>query len=258
MTAPFLLKLVFQRIFKHIDIFLPMSSWCSQSLISDFLVGRERINVAYSPIDLSEWRPAEAKPRGKPRLLFVGNDFKRKGGPFLLDLFRGYLAEECTLTIISNDTGLSGNSPGVGIETIRGIDHCNVDVLREIYRKSDLFVFPTRRDQFPQVIGEAMASGLGVVASDVGGINELVQDGRNGFVMPYGSDAESWAERIKYLVRDRGILEEYGRESRRLAEEKLSLERFGLLLEHVVDRLKARAVVKGGRGMGGKYNDTGT
>lgn len=56
--------------------------------------------------------------------------------------------------------------------------------LAQEYRNADLFVLPTLTESFGQVITEAMACGLPVIASAVGGIPEIVHDGREGWLVP--------------------------------------------------------------------------
>jgi hypothetical protein len=85
---------------RRVKAFLPRTHWCADSLVRDFGVEPDRIVVAPGGIDLERWTaapPSEAPPleappleapigprRDLPVLLFVGNDFERKGGRFLL------------------------------------------------------------------------------------------------------------------------------------------------------------------------------
>ncbi len=64
---------------------------------------------------------------------------------------------------------------------------------------SDIFVLPSRSESFPNAILEAMAAGLPIVASGVGGILELVENGRTGFLVPPG-EATPLAERVMHLM----------------------------------------------------------
>ncbi|HMJ07352.1 MAG TPA: glycosyltransferase, partial [Chthoniobacterales bacterium] len=71
--------------------------------------------------------------------------------------------------------------------------------LATAYASADIFVFPSTTDTFGNVIIEAQASGLPVVVSDLGGPQELVAQGTNGFVTK-AHDAESFAEAVRKLV----------------------------------------------------------
>ena len=81
-------------------------------------------------------------------------------------------------------------------------DSRQAETLAEVYRSSHLFLFPTRADCTPLVIGEANAYGLPVLASDVGGISSLVRDGHNGYLIADTADsADAYVRRIVECLR---------------------------------------------------------
>ena len=57
------------------------------------------------------------------------------------------------------------------------------DQLVQIYQQSDVFLFPTQQDYMPQVLAEALSTGLPCIANNVGAIRDLVRDGETGFLM---------------------------------------------------------------------------
>lgn len=72
--------------------------------------------------------------------------------------------------------------------------------VEEYYRKSSIFAFTSSSEGFPNVIGEAQSAGLPVVAFDcVAGPSELIQDGRNGYLVPL-FDYETFGQRLRLLM----------------------------------------------------------
>jgi glycosyltransferase involved in cell wall biosynthesis len=79
--------------------------------------------------------------------------------------------------------------------------------LVDLYRRHDVFVFPTRiAEGFGLVCAEAMACGLPVIGSPVGGQTDIIRDGVNGFLVP--PDAERIAHQLVAIAHDRDLLAE--------------------------------------------------
>jgi len=98
------------------ECFLPWTSDCADSLEHDYGVDPGRCVVTLTPQDTAWWA-APARSFAPPwRAVFVGNDFARKGGEFLLRLYADHLADVCTLTILSNDPALAGRKLPAGVE----------------------------------------------------------------------------------------------------------------------------------------------
>lgn len=105
------------------------------------------------------------------------------------------------------------------------------DDVANVLAPADVFVLPSRSEALPNSIMEAMASGLPVVASAVGGIPELVRDGQTGRLVPPG-DASALADAILDLLDHPDRLAEFGRAGRKAMERTFAFER-------MVDRIEA-------------------
>ena len=89
---------------------------------------------------------------------------------------------------------------------------------------ADIFVLPSRSESFPNAVLEAMASGLPIVASGVGGILELIEDGSTGWLVPPGED-ESLSSRVMHLMGDAAEGARLGAAGRAEAFARYSFER---------------------------------
>lgn len=94
--------------------------------------------------------------------------------------------------------------------------------VRPTLERSDVFVLSSASEGMPMSVLEAMAAGLPVVASDVGGVHEVVEEGTTGFLVPSG-DAPQMAERLARLAGDRALRERLGEAGRRRVEQCFAL-----------------------------------
>lgn len=91
----------------------------------------------------------------------------------------------------------------------------------EILNKLDIFVLPSLAEGISNTILESMASGLPVVATNVGGNSELVQDGETGFLVPV-SDSDAMSEAIYSYVEDNKLCKQHGADALKRVEAKFS------------------------------------
>src|SRR4029453_16281754 len=104
------------------------------------------------------------------------------------------------------------------------------DDVPAILSESDLFVLPSESEASPNVILEAMAAGLPVVASNVGGIPELVTDGVTGSLVP-PADSDALAAALLDLLDHPGRATAFGQAGRARIEQENSLDRMVMQFE---------------------------
>ncbi len=173
------------------------SRWAADSVVRDYHVPDNKVRVVRPGVDLSRFRTAnDRRANARPRVLFVGGDFSRKGGEDLLEAME-LLGDEVELDIV---TGVRPHSIPAATSTRvdLGLDHAS-DELFELYRQADIFVLPALGECYGQVIAEAMASGLPVVATNIGAIPEIVEDGVSGVLVPPHSPS-ALADALQMLV----------------------------------------------------------
>lgn len=181
--------------------------------------------VIYPGVDLNEYRPASTASERR----IVGTACRLEPVKAISTLIEA-------MTLVANDhpsvhleiagEGSLRNSleQDVGRLGIAG----NVSFLgwREdlpsVLRSWSIFVLPSLDEGFGVAALEAMASGLPVVASDVGGLRELMQDGETGFLVPPEAPAE-FAKKIRLLLENQELREKMGSAGRNRAEEDFSI-----------------------------------
>ena len=108
----------------------PWSNWAAESLVNDYFIDNERIQVIPPGVDLEIWRPSYRPIGNKPiRILFVGGDFYRKGGQALLNVYRSLPPGLAELILVTRTSLL----PGKGIKIFNDVQP-NSEQLISIYQ----------------------------------------------------------------------------------------------------------------------------
>jgi glycosyltransferase involved in cell wall biosynthesis len=153
--------------------------------------------------------PPNSFVAGRPRLLHIGRLSSEKGVADLLEAVRILKNKHgpwCQLTVAGSgpeENRLKEYVKALGIdENVRFVGYVKEDAeLVRLYQNSDVFILPSYTEGVPKVILEAMANGLPVVSTAVGGIPEIVQDGVNGLLVP-PRDPEGIYAAIHRLLKD--------------------------------------------------------
>jgi glycosyltransferase involved in cell wall biosynthesis len=185
------------------------------SLVSDYGVPAEKIDVIPPGVDLDRFRPLLVPRRtDRVRVLFVGGDFERKGGPDLLEAAHA-LPDHVDVEIVTSTPNVVV-PPGVRVTVHTGLK-AQSEKLVQLYRNADIFALPSRGDCMPQAVAEALACGLPVVATAVGAIPEMVSDKVNGYLVR-PRNPRAIAASISALANSRRLRFDMGRRSLKLAQ----------------------------------------
>ncbi|MCB0211193.1 MAG: glycosyltransferase family 4 protein [Anaerolineae bacterium] len=189
------------------------------------------IEVIPNAIELSVFTPPlQRNSEGPVRLIFVGrfNNFKNvemlveavclleKRGIDNFDLYlvgdgeRRPLVERAT-----SEKGLTKK-----IHLLGWMDRAE---LVEQYRQADIFVTATTWEGMPNTVLEGMACGLPVVSTRASGLNELVREGVNGYLVDI-NDTHGLVDRLTKLINNRYERQRMGKESRKIAEQEFAWE----------------------------------
>jgi glycosyltransferase involved in cell wall biosynthesis len=207
-----------QRAFQHATRIVAWTDWTRQSLIKDYGIASEKIEVIPAGTNLDFWHQPnrDAQTVVKPKVLFVGGDFERKGGQLLYTAFRSQFSDKAELHLVTKSapTDIEGN----GVFVHRNISP-NSPELQSLYQQADLFVLPTYGDCIPHSILEAMAAGLPIVSTTVGAISEMVTEGQNGLLIKPG-DGTALTQTLAQLIDNANLRQQMSVQNRALAEVK--------------------------------------
>ena len=193
----------------------------SDYLASDYLkygFSNQQVYSLMNSVDLDLFHPLQSEnekkqlrikfdfPLDAKILLFVGSLIKRKGIDILLQAFIGAYSKTPGLFLLIIGPKNKNENPSIDEALIKELlkqinDHLISDrvffagliqdrqKLAEIYRASDIFIFPSRQEGLPNVVLEAMASGLPVIVSQLPALEKVIRHGENGLYVPIGDPA---------------------------------------------------------------------
>lgn len=160
-------------------------------------------------------------------ITFIGRLDHMKGVQVLLEAFKTLKEDSVTayLNIIGDgpDRGkLKSHAVESGIAD--SISFCGeLAEIKPYLEKSALFVLPSLSEGLSNVLLEAMACGLPIIATRVGGNTDLIQDGVNGMLVEPGNSDQLYQTMKKVLI-DKDLAKKLGRAARKTVEEKFSLQ----------------------------------
>ncbi len=231
------------------DAVIAVSKETAEDIRSLYTVPEERLHVIYNGIDLEEYHSTPSKAALKrlgvdpiqPYVLFVGRITRQKGIIHLVNAIQhmdpGF---QVVLCAGAPDTPEIAAEMKAAVQRARktreGIvwieEMVDIRSKIELYSHASAFVCPSIYEPFGIINLEAMACGIPVVATSVGGIKEVVVHGETGYLVSFDQSKESpfeaiypdrlslgLAQRINELMADPGLRSKMGRAGRKRAED---------------------------------------
>lgn len=241
---------------KSINLYLPVSNYVARRIAKNTPSATQKIKRLYNGIDLKRFSPFDDESQRRAvrqRILgidddkvvvcFIGQLTVEKGIHLCLNLIETAVKKQsnCQFVIVGNGNCRSEVEQFCAQQNYREFVRflglrSDVD---EIMKCADIMLSPSVwGEAFGLSSAEASASGIPVIASDVGGLNEVVRDRYNGLIVPAG-DEEAWAESLDTLVTNPQLRGQFRINGRKHAEEhfdishmvKATFEHYQTLLE---------------------------
>ena len=222
---------------RSIDLFVGVSRYVADRIISNG-IDTGKVRTVYNGVDLERFSPVQRKESYREKLgirdervkvaTFVGQLVHGKGVNTLLEAATAICGRrEDILFLIAGEGILKERLMSFirekGLEPkIRYLGQRSD--AEDIYRASDICICPSVwNEAFGLVLAEAMACGVPTIASRVGGIPEVVEDGKCGYLVPPG-DSAALASAIETLCDDDQLRISFSRHARQRAIEKFDLQ----------------------------------
>lgn len=192
-----------------------------------------RVTVIPNAIDTSAFRGRRSTEvrvaDGPVRMLFVGAIGKLKGEKDLIAALARVRNEipETRVSILgygAEDLAAECTAHGIA-DLIEHLGPVSMDDRIAFYERSDIFVLPTYAEAMPMSVIEAMAAGLPIITTGVGGIPELIDHDIEGLLHEPG-DITALADQIKQLANDRKKRSAMGTRARRRADEQMNFSKY--------------------------------
>lgn len=199
------------------------------SIVSFYGLSKDRVPVAYNGADLSRCLPKESYSAGETfHILHIGRFNEQKNHGRLLRVFQRLSKENPGLRLdLIGEGELRQEMEGLAKE-LRLEDRVTfLGSQSNVYpylQSADLFLLPSNYEGIPMTIIEAMGTGLPIVATAVGGVPDMLENGIDGLVVP--CEEEAVADACASLIQNEALRERLGRAARQNAD-RFSAETMG-------------------------------
>lgn len=223
--APFAQRLI-ARMFRHAALVLALSEQWRANLLR--ICPEARIDVLANAVALPPREALHRRTGEPPTILFMGRLGRRKGTFELLEAFARIAPRHADVRLVCAGDGeideVRGRARRLGIaDRVDCPGWLDAEASREALAAATVFVLPSHAEGLPMAVLEAMAWALPVIATPVGGIPQLLQDGENGRLVAPG-DIDALADALEWMLTHPGERARLGAAARATIEKRYSLE----------------------------------
>lgn len=200
---------------------------------------REKFNILSSPGRLDS---EDSKTNKK--ILCVGNYVSRKGIIYLIEAFSQIQRQNFTLHLVGNRKNNSSyyNQLNNAVKKFK-LTECVVfhdgsdqENIKQLYASADIFVLPSFKETFGIVFLEAMHYGLPIITTNVSAMPELIEEGKNGFLVP-PADSQALAKAISKLIENPDLVKQMGEIGRKKVATSYYWEQTGFKFVKILENM---------------------
>jgi len=220
--------------YKEVDMFLFQSEFTRDKFVK-FGYDIKKTLIIENPYDCSNVQP---KYEGKNYILYFGRIEKEKGIYTLLNAMK--LLPEIELKVVGNGTEYKNCLNYIAENSITNVSFLGPKWdkdLEPIIKDCEFVVMPSEwYEPSPYVVLQSFAYGKPVVASNIGGLNDLIINNENGLFFKAGN-SDSLSQTIKNLLQDKNLIHKMGANARVILENKYNSEKYYTITMNVFANL---------------------
>ncbi|MBK9132742.1 MAG: glycosyltransferase family 4 protein [Gammaproteobacteria bacterium] len=220
-----------RNIYSEASMVFTRSEAIRNSVINDYSCDPSNVECVYfAPFITTRSGVVNAEKYKRKKILFVGIEWERKGGPQLVEAFKQVLEviPDASLVVV-------GCAPTILLPNVEVIGLVDKEYLPLYYENASVFCLPTQREPFGIVFIEAMSYSLPVIGTNIGALPEFIHDGINGYKVNTG-DVDRLSALLIELLSDPIKCEQLGKMGYGIYHEKFTLEGVSSLLNHHISR----------------------
>lgn len=230
--------------FKGSDKIIAMTGEIENEL-QEIGVKAEQIARIFNGVDCERFMPVTYSEKNQIKnglgipptglvVVFSGRLVQRKGLDLVIDSWADLLTENSDIHFYILGSGVTQKDT-VEVELRQKVEKGNLANIHFVGATSDvgrylqccdIYVFPSRLEGFPNALLEAMASECAVVASDIGGVRPLIDDGSSGFLFEMDNRSE-FTEKFMALEASENLRAQFGKAARKKIVDNFSFEKIG-------------------------------
>jgi len=221
----------------EVDKIIAVSNYTARSIIEEYDIPKDKIEVIPNGVDINKFNPQISRVEFRkkwnisgPIILYVGRLDYNKGIEYLIKSFSKVVKYIPNAKLVLIGDGPQKNYINKMIDdlnlkkSIKQIIWVNDVDLPKIYASSDVVVLPSLMEGFGIVLLEAMACGIPCIATKAGGVEDVIDNGKTGFIVP-PADVDVLYHAIYDLLTDEDLMQRFGVNSRKRVEENFTLQK---------------------------------
>ncbi|MBT4879885.1 MAG: glycosyltransferase family 4 protein [Alphaproteobacteria bacterium] len=222
-------KAGFKALLSHKSVRLILQNPDDQRTLKSVVKPEKVTLIKGAGVDTNLFTP-KPEPKGPTTVVLVARLLWDKGIGELVEAARILKAKHVPIRILIVGDPDPENPASIPVTTVRAWEKAGLvewlglrHDIAKIYQESHIAVLPSYREGLPKSLLEAAACGKSLIATDVPGCREVVQDGKNGILVP-AKESKGLAAAIKKLSESKSLREKYGKASRLRAENEFDAD----------------------------------